>query len=388
MLTRSYFKPHFLSEYSIKIFNSVNDLNKEQWDSLSTSVLTQYRFLQILENLRDLNVNPFYVEIWNESKLAATCIFYHELEAEYFTMSQSVFGPLDPILKKVGLGIDPSLTNASPIGTTFKNIEVHPDLINDQSIYNQIVFSLESIAKANNIKSYGLINIYETDILLRKALKSNRFVSKYSSFQCYMDIIWDSMDAYWKGFKKRKRDALKRERSINRRRGVIFKRGGLDPGTVDKMIKIYNDNFYKYQQKRSKVNDDLIRNLVESMADNIEVINAYQSNELIASHLIIKWNKTLNMFKLGQIEEVSKTTKVIFSVAIYELVEYAINNGYEKIYMGTGAYRYKSRRGGSLRPMYLHIKSSTFVNQFLLKLVFPILSYHKLKKHKKESKLK
>ena len=372
-------------EYDVKTFKKIDDIDSEDWDSVSSTIFTKHACLKEIEKLTRIKITPRYIAVLKNEKIVATTALYIEEDAEYFTIEESIFGKYHKFLKPFSLGLNPCLIGHIPIGTIFKSIEVDTTINAQEKIYQLIINSMEKIAKEEGIYQYGFLCIMEDEQILRKVLQENKFVEKFSSFAVYMDIVWESFKDYLYSFKRKQRNTIKWEFARQKKKGIITSHSLTLGDNKEEMIKLFNENFYKYQKRESKTNSEFIHGIYNKLENNIGLVIDKKDDKIVSCDMYFKWEDTISLFKVGQNYKLSEGSASLFNVSIYEPLKIAIKEGYSRIYNGSGAYQYKLLRGAKLKPMYIYVKSSSRIKQAFLRLVFPLLSHIKLIKHQRLS---
>jgi predicted N-acyltransferase len=369
--------------YDVKTFKAIDEIEPEKWDRISTTVFTQHACLKEIEKLSEININPRYVVVERNGKIVAAVALYIESDAEYFTLEESVFGKYYRFLRPLYLGLNPCLISYIPLGTVFKSIEVDPALKAEERIYQLVVNAMEKIAKDEGLSQYGFLCITADEDTLRKVLEKNKFVKKFASFAVYMDIVWKSFDEYLASFKSKQRYTIKNELAKQKTNHIHTYHYSTLGDDKDEVIKLCNENFYKYQKRKSKTNSEFLQAVNKTLKNNIGLIVDKKDNQVVSCNMYFTWKDTLSLFKVGQNYQLSEGSYSLFNVTVYEPVKIAIKEGYRRIYNGGGAYQYKLLRGAKLKPLYIYLKSTSKMKQTFLKLTFPILSRMKLKKHQR-----
>lgn len=372
-------------DYDVKTFKKIDDIEPEEWDSVSSTIFTKHVCLKEIEKLTKIKITPRYIVILKKGKIVATTALYIEEDAEYFTLEESVFGKYHKFLKPFSLGINPCLISHIPIGTIFNSIEVDATLKNQEKVYQLIINTMEKIAKEDGISQYGFLWIMEDDHILRKVLLKNKFVGKFAAFAVYMDVVWESFNDYLYSFKRKQRDTIKWELAKQKKKEIITFHSLALSDDKEEIIKLFNENFYKYQKRESKTNSEFIQGINNKLKNDIGLIIDKKDDKIVSCNMYFKWRDTISLFKVGQNYKLSEGSYSLFNVSIYEILKIAIKEGYSRIYNGSGAYQYKLLRGAKLKPMFIYIKSSSKIKQVFLRLVFPVLSQMKLKKHQRLS---
>ena len=367
--------------YRIKVEPTVAGINKEEWDAIATSPFTCHAFVKIVERITTIKIKPRYILVYDGGKLISFVTAYIQEDAEYFTLEESVYGRHYQKIRKLLPELNPCLLCYSPLGNVCRTIEISKAVRNPGTVCQLIVDTLKAQATKEGLSQYGFFNVNEEDVLLRQTLRKNRFAKSFSSFEVFLDTRFDNFDSYLTSLSKSRRGLVKREVSKFKKQKIITEFTSA-PGEKSPLItRLFNENFYKYQEKNSNFTSTILESLFAEMAEDCGLILDRSGNDIVSCSMYITWKNRMNMFKVGQAADAARNSCSFFNTAFYQPIHCAIDKKLERIGLGSGAYRYKMLRGAEIRPMYHFIKKTNPFANTVLGYIFQILSKRKFKKH-------
>jgi len=198
-----------------------------------------------------------------------------------------------------------------------------------------------------------------------------------------VDINYKSLDEYLQPMKSEKRRRMKKEN--NRCKAHNIKTYVSSDINIVEFFPIMETIQKKYNTPGViKKLWDFLTCLQKNMKENFIIFFDTKNEKMISMVACVKFKDLIILFKSGnQNKRDEETTLSYFAINHIEPVKYAIDNKLKKISFGTGSYYTKTLRLAKLNPLYLHLKGTSKILQFYLKIIFPIINYVKYKKHSK-----
>jgi predicted N-acyltransferase len=369
----------FVNNYTFKIFTSVENLPKN-WDVVShDNIFLQTNYLQVLEKSAPVNMQCFYIGVFDEEKLIGVAL------AQYLDLNKlESFGERDKCLKT-------SIRNF-----VFKNFASHVlflgnNMITGQNAYQFIEsISHEKIGKllldcADEIISYFKKQKIKIHIVSFKdfykdcvtEFKKNHFSETYE-FNTQPNMIfeipktWKSKDDYIGAFSKKYRDQYKR--AHKKIEGITIRELSLEE-TIRHENRLYE--LYHYVAKNAPFNTFFLANnhfstFKKQCDDRFKIIGYFKNEDLVGFHTILLNGNTLETYFLGYNEKVQKESMLYLNM-LYTMTEFAIENNFGRIIFGRTALEIKNSIGAQPVKMSGFIyHTNALVNKFLPK-IFPKL---------------
>ena len=361
-----------LEEISFKIYNSVKDL-PAPWDTVAQSnVFLQTPYLTVLEKSAPVNMECFYIGIFENSELIGVSL------AQYLDLNKlESFGERDKSLKI-------AIRNF-----IFKNFASHTLFLGNNMITGQNGYVFSKEIDFNHISEILLKSADEITLYFKKKgisihlvsfkdfydhcsleLKKYRFSNIYEfntqpNMIFYLQDNWKSWDDYVAALSKKYRDQFKRARK--KIDGIQVKNL-----TYEEVLKneeqIYE--LYHYVAKNAPFNTFFLSKnhfstLKGQCGNRFQIFGYFLNEELVGFHTLLLNNETLETYFLGYNEHIQKENMLYLNM-LYNMTEYGIENGFKRIIFGRTALEIKSSIGATPVQMSGFIyHNNKLINRFI-----------------------
>jgi len=340
-----------LNGITFKIYNSVAELPK-LWDVVAHSnVFLQTPYLSVLERSAPLNMECFYIGIFEHSELIGVSL------AQYLDLNKlESFGERDKCFKT-------AIRNF-----IFKNFASHTlflgnNMITGQNGYvflKEIDFECISeilLQSADEITQYFKKKGVKIHLVTFKdfyencsvELKKYRFKETYEfntqpNMIFQLDYNWKSADDYVNALSKKYRDQYKR--SHKKFDGIVVKNLSFDE-VVQHENTIYD--LYHYVAKNAPFNTFFLAknhfSTLKKQCDNrFQLFGYFLNDKLVGFHTLLLNAETLETYFLGYDETIQKENMLYLNM-LYNMTEFGIENGFKRIIFGRTALEIKSSIG-------------------------------------------
>lgn len=340
-----------VNKFTFKIYNHCNEL-PNNWNEVAVSnIFLQTSYLKVLEISAPTNMQCFFIGIFENDELIGVSL------AQYLDLNKlESFGERDQCFKTFIRNI------------IFKNFASHTLFIGNNMITGQNSYSFskeidfESLSNilfqaANEITNYfkkknikiHLVTFKDFYEYCAVELKKHRFSNAYEfntqpNMIFYLDKKWKTKEDYIQSFSKKYRDQYKRAHKKFEGIEVI--------SLTQEQIDFYEDtlyNLYHYVAKNAPFNTFFLAKnhfstLKKQCQDHFQVFGYFLNNELVGFHTIFLNDTVLETYFLGYDSLVQKE-KMLYLNMLYDMTEYGIENGFEKIIFGRTALEIKSSIG-------------------------------------------
>lgn len=361
-----------LEKISFKIYNSVKDL-PSLWDAVAQSnVFLQTPYLSVLERSAPVNMECFYIGIFENSELIGVSL------AQYLDLNKlESFGERDKSLKI-------AIRNF-----IFKNFASHTLFLGNNMITGQNGYVFSKEIDFNHISEILLQSADEITLYFKKKgisihlvsfkdfydhcsleLKKYRFSNIYEfntqpNMIFYLQDNWKSWDDYVAALSKKYRDQFKRARK--KIDGIQVKNL-----TYEEVLKneeqIYE--LYHYVAKNAPFNTFFLSKnhfstLKGQCGNRFQIFGYFLNEELVGFHTLLLNNETLETYFLGYNEHIQKENMLYLNM-LYNMTEYGIENGFKRIIFGRTALEIKSSIGATPVQMSGFIyHNNKLINRFI-----------------------
>jgi predicted N-acyltransferase len=364
-----------LEEISFKIYNSVKEL-PALWDTVAQSnVFLQTSYLSVLERSAPVNMECFYIGIFENSELIGVSL------AQYLDLNKlESFGERDKCFKTI-------IRNF-----IFKNFASHTLFLGNNMITGQNGYVFSKEIDFNHISEILLQSADEITLYFKKKgisihlvsfkdfydhcsveLKKYRFSNIYEfntqpNMIFYLDENWKSLDDYVAALSKKYRDQFKRARK--KFDGIQMKNLSYEE-VLRNEEKIYD--LYHYVAKNAPFNTFFLSKnhfstLKGQCGNRFQIFGYFLNEELVGFHTLLLNDETLETYFLGYNDHIQKENMLYLNM-LYNMTEYGIENGFKRIIFGRTALEIKSSIGATPVQMSGFIyHNNKLINRFIGKI--------------------
>ena len=364
-----------LDKISFKIYNSVKDL-PVLWDVVAQSnVFLQTPYLTVLEKSAPVNMECFYIGIFENSELIGVSL------AQYLDLNKlESFGER---YKSFKIAIRNFI---------FKNFASHTLFLGNNMITGQNGYAFSKEIDFNHISEILLQSADEITLYFKKKgisihlvsfkdfydhcsveLKKYRFSNMYEfntqpNMIFYLDESWKLLDDYVGALSKKYRDQFKRAR---KKFDDIQVKNLSYEEVLQNEEKIYD--LYHYVAKNAPFNTFFLSKnhfstLKGQCGNRFQIFGYFLNEELVGFHTLLLNDETLETYFLGYNDHIQKENMLYLNM-LYNMTKYGIENGFKKIIFGRTALEIKSSVGASPVQMSGFIyNNNKLVNKFIGKI--------------------
>jgi len=364
-----------LDQITFKIYNSVKELPL-LWDMVAQSnVFLQTPYLTVLEKSAPVNMECFYIGIFENSELIGVSL------AQYLDLNKlESFGERDKCFKTI-------IRNF-----IFKNFASHTLFLGNNMITGQNGYVFSKEIDFNHISEILLQSADEITLYFKKKgisihlvsfkdfydhcsveLKKYRFSNMYEfntqpNMIFYLDKNWKSLEDYVAALSKKYRDQFKRARK--KFDGIQMKNLSYEE-VLQNEGKIYE--LYHYVAKNAPFNTFFLSKnhfstLKGQCGNRFQIFGYFLNEELVGFHTLLLNDETLETYFLGYNENIQKENMLYLNM-LYNMTEYGIENGFKRIIFGRTALEIKSSIGATPVQMSGFIyHNNKLINKFIGKI--------------------
>lgn len=368
-----------LKQIRFTIYNTVSEL-PNNWDIIAKSnIFLQSHYLNVLELSAPVNMQCFYIGIFEEQELIGVSL------AQYLDLNKlESFGERDKCLKTAVRNF------------VFKNFASHVLFLGNNMITGQngyafskeidfehiseiLMQSAEEIThyfKEKKIKIH-LVSFKDFYEHCSVELKKYRFADVYEfnaqpNMIFFLDKNWKTADDYVASFSKKYRDQYKR--AHKKFDGIVVK--NLSSEEVHEHEETLYELYY-YVAKNAPFNTFFLsKNHFSAMkkqcGNNFLLYGYFLEGKLVGFHTLLLNGIVLETYFLGYNPEVQKENMLYLNM-LYNMTQFGIENGFDKIIFGRTALEIKSSIGAVPVKMsgFLYHRNS-LINKYISK-IFPKL---------------
>ena len=358
------------------IVDKTKDL-PEHWDNFAgQNIFLSRNYLCVLEESAPLNMQCYFIAIYENHKLAGTAI------AQFLdgNLLES-FGDRDRCLKTFFRNF------------AFKNFSSQILFIGNNMLTGQNAYSFSSTTKSVE----ALIELKKASQVLEQRLKSQgkkvhlisfkdftedqlplfnqANFSAFYRFQIQPNMVfeihenWHSIDDYINDLNKKYRDQYKRAR----KKAIDIEKRKLDLNGIRAHESVIYELYY-HVAKSAPFNTFLLqKNHFSSLKRNLNhdflFYGYFLNGQLIGFNTLIKNGETMDTYFLGYNENIQRE-KMLYLNMLYDMIGYSIKKKFKKIVFGRTALEIKSSIGAESQAMFGFIKHQNPLLQWQMPRVF------------------
>lgn len=363
--------------YDVKIHNSISEVKKECWDTLTeNNIFMCYDWLKTFEETtNDLPV-PYYITIFDYNKIIAASVCYFDKKNEYTrSIDDILLGRIKDFRWIKNASFLPALICGSKrgYGTHFLfSKELLSNEIN--KLQNQLLNIIEETAKKLN-SAICFSNIMDNELSLMKLLIIRGYYKTNSLPLNYIDIKWSSFQDYKKYVSKEHpsmKNTIPRDINRNRKAGVVIKQLQSVEEHWQRLFELLEMNHQKYNSSLFHLKPNYFLKLKENFSDDAIISAAVKDGNIIGVSVELKKNKEAVLAYVGIDHNSSGKDRTYFNIFFYEPIRIAHECGIERIYGGNAFYAMKGRRGYKASNTYIFYKPNYGLLNYFIKIWFSI----------------
>jgi predicted N-acyltransferase len=318
--------------YSLKVTNSVEQTNPDEWDQLGGNELfSSHRWYRYGEAVLP-NDTPYYLTVMDGDQKVARATFWLKKEEALPVASPLVSKWINRIFRRW-----PLLICSSPLANTGGLIL--PDSDDNSEIISLMMAELKEISIRERVSflTFDFVNKKQTEQLSSAGGLHPITLSEPGT---RLEIRWSSFKEYLKTLSNSDRKSYRR--AVNRAKALGIEVRRLTEVTeIDRAIALIREHDARYKSPTLP----WIRRMLEnaSMVESIWLA-AYVGDKLIACGLLLGDRGTWVATALGRDYDYDYA----YFVLGYESIRHVIESGGQLMRWGTGAYDYKKRLGFEL----------------------------------------
>ncbi len=365
--------------HSIKIVESIKELNKEEWDAMiGDNVFASYGWLKTVEETYTGNVNPKYFLVQDSNELVGAAVCHVSNKANNVTnLDNILLGRLKNYTSRLGISFLPAFI-CCPVFCFGKHflIKKSVNIKKKETIMNELLDTIENKASEHKL-SLSFTNIMDNESELIQLLNKRGYNKTSSSPLNYLDIEWSSFSEYvnhLKGISRHIKKNVKTQINKNRKEGVVIERLEKPANYEDRLYELINNNYYKHSLTKFPFKREFFRKLKENLGEDAVIYISVKKNKLTGVQVLFKRNKVGYLPLIGIDHEMAGNDYTYFNMSFYRPIMDAISDETKRLYSGLGMYEMKARRGYRTSDLYIYYKSFNKIKNIGIKPWFIFLS--------------
>ncbi len=377
-------------DFTARVLDSLTSFSDEQLDRVTatSSVFFDRRWFRMLDAL-DLEplvrgkIAMRYVVVTRSAEPVAVCpfivtrsksiYFFYSLKKFFFTSWQAellrmnqekasfirwIGGVVAAYLgfaRATGAGTDGWVLAVSPISHR-GDIAIAPMTKEDeQAVREKVIDALQEVAKDENLP-LCFFGVQQERDSLRQTLVRRDFAELFLIYDNLLQLPVTSFDEYLNLFRSDARRLFNREMKQAREAGVRFEVTHNLNQVSNCMERLYDATYSKYGEEHFHHPASFWSALGRHVAPHAEALIAYRDREPVGFSALLHKNEDLYFWRVGRTYdgEIGEAP-IYFNLAFYEPVKRALELGAKRLWLGSGAWEAKRRRGATGHALYSYL---------------------------------
>ena len=348
------------NDYDLRVFRSIDAIDKDQIDSISNDSFFTYGWFKTLEEQKDFEISPFYVAAYKQDNLVAFVPCFIDLFDHFFYYGPYVIFPFMKRLLKIGnkLGLWQKhvLLCYSPF--CFRSKVLVAEDSRDPLLFGLIIKKINEICRKERILFSSFLFVSQFDNLLAAALQKSRYSKFFRLNTLYLDVPWSSFEVYLVGCKYETRKDIRREIKKFSQSGLIVENNSNIEDLSERLSLLHANLSQKYNSHMTpRYGPSFFESLNKFAGDKIRLFTAKKGSTIVAYCLALKQKQTLDCYLFGSDYSFRTNTDfAYFNLAYYEPIKWSIQEGIKRIFFRFAAENVKLRIGCKKEKIYSNVK--------------------------------
>ena len=359
----------------ITIIDSIRTIPEGQWDALSEdNVFASYGWLLTVEESFLKQVIPIYFLFQESEKILGAAVSYLiPRNVKMYSVDDLLFGRLKKFIGPFGLSFLPAMV-CCPLKAYGQHILLGENLslLKKEKISERIINAVEQEAQKRKL-SLSFPRVMKQEEMLIKQLCQRGYFQTLDLPYTYMDISWDSFEAYKKYIRKRSLNMKKnisREINKNRKSGVSIERvKGLD-GQEERLYALLNGNSLKYNKMPLPFQANFLSRLKKNLGDDLVIYRSLKKGRISGLGVMLRRGDTGYLPFVGIDHDLAQNDATFFNMLFYRPITDAIEGNIKRLYFGNGKYDMKIRRGCKIQKAHFFHKPRHRISKPAVRLWF------------------
>lgn len=341
-----------------RIYSSIDDVGKEQVDSIADDGFFTYGWLKTLEMSKPFDLLPRHVALYDGEKLVALAPCFEDLAGEY-----SRRGPYIPHVyrllrtaSRVKLFRDHVLICYSPLSLHSKFLYSREYDVG--AVCGLLLEGISDICRRDRMLFSYFLFVSEADKALVSGLQGHGYTSVPWIDTYYMDVNWSDFDGYLASLPHKIRLNVRREIKKCAQSGIAIESVENFGEIAGELSKLCLNVFSKYGRLSYAFYPvSFFDNLSVHASDKTKVFVAKKAGRIVGFSLSLRQGATADCYLCGfDYENQSDSDFTYFNVVYYASVRWAVEEGIRRIHFGTAQPGSKLRRGCRVDKTFSFIK--------------------------------
>ena len=341
--------------YTVKVIDSITKIDRNTWESFFQNPFYSYDWLRMLEISQPVRVLPRHLIAYQNGQISAIIPCFLQHEEMYVTVEDRLFGRFKSWARLLGVRTIPALLAYAPL-SIYTEIGLHPS-VDQREMVGELLSTMKQVASEEGASLYGFMYLSGKEALFSQILKENGFFGSFIVPAAYLDISWDTFEAYTRHLGQNMAKNIRREIRQNLEAGIKIEEVTDFEPLAEEFARIFGQLFNRFKEKNCPFTPAFFRELPLRCPGMMTSFCAFQGEKLRGFSIVLKDRDIWRVVLASQDHTNFKKDNTFFDVAFYTPVRESIKQGVKRIYYGTENYETKLRRGCQLDPLFMWLRS-------------------------------
>ena len=362
-----------MSKITYKIYDSIDKIDKKDWDAVFGDIPESYPFYKTLGNSELTEFSFYYLVICRNNEV----VLIAPLFSADFNLDIAVEGMPSKVIKLIRkifprLLIFKTLFCGSPFGE-YGILGIRRDFLDAPQLISQLLVGINDLA--DKIKASLVIfkDFLKESAPLLDVLSRQGFLKVESFPTVLLGLNFSSFEQYLKSLGSSTRKNLNKKLKQAYSRGKIEVKVVEEVGSqIDQIIKLYENTYHGGSTKFERLTKKFFLQVSEDLHPHTRFFLYYVDGSLAAFNLCFIYKDLLIDKFIGFNYDISNHYNLYFVSWAYN-IKWCIDNSLRYYHPGQTDYEPKIRLGGKLIPLYAYLKHKNAFFNLLLKVLVLLL---------------
>ena len=368
-------------KYSYKLFASIHDIDKGQWNSvcqkLEPNLFMDTRFIATVEKSMAEQSKFWHVIVYDTSGKAVACTNLCKFKVDLLIIAGGRIKKYGRVVRKIA----PSfmffdlLLCGLPVSVGQSQLSILPEADSEKiiSLIDEILIRLSSkensrfivFKEFNVLEQNRMQGLLQLGYLEGDSLPLYEFNYQFSTFSEYLNML-----------KSHYRYDIKR--SIKK-----IKKGGIEvvrltnPEDIQAIYtrdvhKLYEDVVAHSENKLEILPMDFFHELAQQFSNDLSFTILYKEERIVAFNFALSAPYTYHFLFCGLDYSINNAYDLYFNL-MYADLDNGLKHGVTSIKLGQTADTFKARLGSKIEPLLIYIKAVSLISKVILRLFFSLI---------------
>ncbi len=340
----------------IRRAHCIAEADAAAWDFLAADdAYARYGWLRTLEQTVAGASHPVYFLAEEDGVLRGAAICYRMARGSHALLDGLLFGRLRPALTWLGLSLHPALVCGPLIGQGRHLLWMRDDP-DAAAVIDDLCDAMTRYAAEERL-SLAVVKLPADEHELARAFSARGLARTMNWPANYIDIRWNSFDAYVADLGTKRSTAARRERGAPARAGIAISQEPRFGDEASRLFQLIEGNLQAHSGEPLVIDAGFFEVLASQNRDCAVLNVARADDKLVGAALLLVAGRCAGGPLIG-LDEDARNRKAFtyFNLALYEPVHWCIAHGVGRLYLGAGLYAAKRRRGCDVMALSMFIR--------------------------------